>query len=397
MTKNKNMQRLIQSIILIFVVINMVFGQPSKQDTSQQNLGVKIEKLERTIEKESQKTEQLNDRSKDNLEFASKLVDWTGVFFAAIAAIFLIASIVGFKEIAEIRNLKNDMKAQYEQIQSELSDIQLLKKEILQDNLFLKNKIEKESTDFLRIIYLSNQGLTNYHAGKLYDAESNFKNILKINPNDYRALCYLARIYFGQNKYTLALETITKATSIGENSHFAHSIMGEIFRMIGRLDEAVIAFKKSISLEPQPATYSSLGYAYFKKEDYENAINAFQSAIELRRYSTPICGLAKALMKSGQMHKSMKYFEETIILAEEDIRKGSIYIWPYYTLTFSLFVKNRKKECLKYLKISLERNDNPGIIKEQLDQYKSMTTAQVPQDLLAECITLFEKKIKEIA
>jgi len=369
------------------------------QDSLQQKINSlenKIEKFEDLINAQAQKNEQLNDRAKETLEFASKLVDWTGLFFAAITAIFLIASVVGFREIAEIRTLKNAMKEQYAKIQSELSEIQIIKKEILSDNLSLRNKIEQESRDFLKIIYLSNQGITNYHAGKLYDAESTFKEILKINPNDYRAICYLARSYFGQKKYNIALETITKATSVEENSPYAFTIMGEIYRMVGRLDDAILAFNKSINIEPRPSTYSSLGYTYTRKEDYENAINAFQSALEFRRYSTPTCGLAKAFLKSKQTSKAMKYFEETIVLAEEDIKRGSIYIWPYYNLTFSLLLKNRKKECLNSLRIALERNPNPEVIKEQLDEYKSMVNEDVPQELLTACIHLFEKQLQEI-
>jgi len=369
------------------------------QDTIIKKINIienKIENFDKLITVQSSKSDESNDRAKEILEFASKLIDWTGLFFAAITVIFLIASITGFRELSEIRTLRNAMKEQQDKIESELIDIQNIKKEILLDNLSLRNKIEKESNDFLKIIYLSNQGVTNYHTGKLYDAESTFKEILKINPTDYRAMCYLARSYFGQKKYAIALETIIKAALIEENSPYAYTIMGEIYRMVGRLDDAIIAFNKSISIEPTPSTYSSLGYTFTRKADYENAIRAFQSALEFRRYSTPTCGLAKALLKSKQISKAMKYFDETIILAEEDIKRGSIYIWPYYNLTFSLLLKDRKSECLNALAIALERNPNPEVIKEQLEEYNSMLNEEVPQVLLSECIKLFEKKIQEI-
>ena len=397
-----NQKRKYKMRIKIFIIVFLVFRQfhLSGQDSLVQKVQLlehKLENTETSINLQVERSNHANDRAKETLEYASKLVDWTGMFFAAITVIFLIASIVGFREFAEIRALKNNLKEQQDKIQIELSDIEKIKREILADNTLLRNRIESESKDFLKIIYLTNQGVNNYHAGKLYDAEATFQEILKINPNDYRALCYLARSFFGQEKYNLALDTISKATILDEKSQYAYTIMGEMHRMVGRIDDAIFAFNKAINIEAKPSSYSSLGYAYLKKGDYENAISSFQAALQFRRYSTPSCGLAKAYLKSKQESKANKYFHETVILAEEEIKKGSIYIWPHYNLTFALLILNKKTDCLKALKLALERNSNMEVLKEQLEEYTAMMNEDVPKPLLSDCIKQFERKILELS
>jgi tetratricopeptide (TPR) repeat protein len=247
---------------------------------------------------------------------------------------------------------------------------------------------------------LLNDGISSYQTGDLSNAIDAFSKVLKINPSDYEATCYLARSYVGQEKYDYAIERAKKAiefaATLNENPARAYSVIGEAYRGKKQFDLAIEAFKNSVELHKKSSTLNNLGYAYFKNKDYDNAINAFRESLDIQRNSTTCCGLGKVLLKKHSVIEALKYFQEAIVIAEESIAKGTMYVWPYYNLAFSHLVLNHQEDCLKILATALEKNRNPSVIKEQLIDYNEMKSEEnVSQDLLARCLDLFNKTVEK--
>ena len=134
---------------------------------------------------------------------------------------------------------------------------------------------------------------------------------------------YLNEVWFGWSKsreksMEMAVEFAQKALDLDESSSYAHSLMGSIFlgkrqydkaitwgkravtlspnnsdimaffaitlNNAGKPEEAILFFKKAIRLNPFPPAFylNSLGWAYRKAGQYEDAIKALKRARTIR-------------------------------------------------------------------------------------------------------------------
>lgn len=390
-------------IPLIIILLSSILLKPTlaqSQDSttiSSQNFREDFELLKKEMQKQIEVSQSLLDKSNQNFDLAANIINWSAMFFAALTLILIIAGAVGLKEFSNIRKIESEMQRINETMKNEIESLRKTKDEIQNELNHLRKNIEKDSRTFLRVVYLLNDGISCYHTGDLPNAIDAFKKVLQIYPNDYEATCYLARSYIGQENYDLAITTAELALALAEKPARAYAIIGEAYRRKKRFDSAIEAFKKSVELQKISSRLNNLGYAYFKSKDYDNALSTFRESLEIKRNSTACCGLAKAFLKKQNVMEAHKYFQETIVLAEEDILKGTLYVWPYYNLAFSYLVLNRQEECLNTLKNAFEKNRNPSVIKEQLIDYKEMKgDDNVPQDLLAKCLDLFDKTLYTI-
>jgi Flp pilus assembly protein TadD len=80
-----------------------------------------------------------------------------------------------------------------------------------------------------------------------------------------------------------------------------HFALGNVFRALNRLDEALDSFRIAAELAPFDARpLAGLGIVYFAQDDAPAAIGYFQQAIALDpRYSTPFGQLGNAYYVSG--------------------------------------------------------------------------------------------------
>lgn len=94
----------------------------------------------------------------------------------------------------------------------------------------------------------------------------------------------------------------------------------------GNLDKATDFSRSAITIIPEASFYDTLGYAYYKKRQFEIAIEQFNKAID-RRPSNPIyyLHLARALRDNGDTRKARQAYERALQLGakeEKDEKKG---------------------------------------------------------------------------
>lgn len=343
---------------------------------------------------------QLTDRSQinlqidKNLEIASKIIDWSAMFFGAITLLLIIAGAIGLKEFSNIRKVEKDLLMVYEKMEKEFEHIQNLKSETQEKIEELKQKISNESKEFLNLVYLLNQGIRSYDSGDLSTSIKIFKKILRKNPHDYAATCYLARAYLGQEEYAPSIETAELAVPLSDEPFEAYSILGEAYRTTNQFEKSINAFKKSLDINMKPWTLNNLAYSYYRSHNNKLALETFKKSLDLDRNSTATCGLAKSLYKLKEHDKAIEYFNETITLAKERIEKGSENIFMYYNLAYAYFMINNFEKCLKALEYALNKNMNTTLIKQQLVDFEIMDNETVNQDLLEKCILLMKNKIE---
>jgi len=389
----------------LIIFLSAIFFLNSIFLFSQDSINVTIKDLQKEIEqlkKDSIKQNNIEEsfliKAEQNFEIASKIIDWSAKILTALAIILAIAGVIGLREFSNIRKIETEMKSLNSEMKSEIENIKNIKILIQKEIDDIKNNVEKDSKDFLRIIYLLNEGISSFQSGDLTNAIDSFLKVKEINPNDYEATCYLARSYIGFEKYEYAISIAEAAITLNDIPDRAYTIIGEAYRRMKEYDKAIMSFKKSIELNKRSSTLNNLGYSYYKKNDFDNALKTFRESLEIRRNNhTASCGLAKSYLKKGLIKEAHEYFRDAILLAKENITKGTIHVWPYYNLAFSNLALNNVDDCLENLRVALDKNKNPSLIKEQLFECENMKDDKsISQELLDRCLNLFRDTLYTI-
>ncbi|HPD18199.1 MAG TPA: tetratricopeptide repeat protein, partial [Candidatus Goldiibacteriota bacterium] len=141
-----------------------------------------------------------------------------------------------------------------------------------------------------------NLGVINYQKRELKSAQKNYEEVLKINPDDIEAKENLAAIHI-------------------LNSDFDH---------------AIEYLKEVIDSNPQDDiilsnAYYNMGIAYLRKEKYNEALSAFESALEIEPWDMAAYINAAILAeKLGYKDKAIKYWQKYDRLLPVNKRKKEI-------------------------------------------------------------------------
>ncbi|UCF64243.1 MAG: protein kinase [bacterium] len=145
-------------------------------------------------------------------------------------------------------------------------------------------------------------------------AEASYVKALSINDQLLSALGGLANLYTDIGKTEKALEYAQRMITINPNNSLAHFSLSYLLRYAGLLEESQKAAERAFSLEPENPKFRSLGYTYFYRGIYEQAMKIF----EIDKGSVMALawrGFAYFCMGDGT--KAVEYFDQVIPLEPE--------------------------------------------------------------------------------
>ncbi|HKC88902.1 MAG TPA: FG-GAP-like repeat-containing protein, partial [Blastocatellia bacterium] len=121
----------------------------------------------------------------------------------------------------------------------------------------------------------------------------------------------LALAHFYLNDSRAAVEEARAGVKLAPDSPYAHYALAAALRNEKLYDESLAEFNKVFSIDPRDsATNIQIGQLHAQKQQYPQAIAAFQRAIESEPYNaTAVYSLAQALNRSGQPAESRKAFD----------------------------------------------------------------------------------------
>ncbi len=119
-----------------------------------------------------------------------------------------------------------------------------------------------------------NKGVDQYKAGKMSDAEVNFKKGIEKAPKNYTAHFNLGDAYYKQKKYDDAIKSyqqaLTESKTNVEKANVYHNI-GNALLKDKKIDKSIDAYKQALKLNPDdPSTKYNLSYALKQKNDKKN-------------------------------------------------------------------------------------------------------------------------------
>ncbi|RKU13604.1 hypothetical protein C6502_04365 [Candidatus Poribacteria bacterium] len=136
----------------------------------------------------------------------------------------------------------------------------------------------------------------------------------------------------GEN-YLLAVESLKQAIQIDPSREEAHRLLGRIYLLyLAKTTSAIESFQTALKIDPEnPSAHQMLGVAYFRRNQYPEAIQALRRAIELNPKVSPdypyhpYYDLGMVYLKQSKFDDAITCFERAIELDSDQIR-------AYYSL-----------------------------------------------------------------
>jgi len=204
-----------------------------------------------------------------------------------------------------------------------------------------------------------------------------FQNVLKRYPQNYAAITRLAEINFQLKNYSQSTQYIYLAIDIIEKFLDAHakktqeleqvasnqalnqlydtemrykSDLGSLYHLLGlnrnrqdKLDAAIEAFRKSISLNSKATIYVDLALSQLKNDDYQSAVESLHKSIkEDSADYKAYYNLANIFNKYVHTDSAIYYYEKTTTL--NDSLK-----WPYLYLGQLCTAKQKPRKAIDNL------------------------------------------------
>ena len=168
-------------------------------------------------------------------------------------------------------------------------------------------------------------GLEHHRNGRLKQAETSYRTLLKDDPANAMGMHWLGVLLSQAGQWDDAIHWLEQAAALRPTDAAFQNNLGQACLNGGKYDEAVKAFEAASMSEPDRAeTYFSLGLALMARrapQDAEEAVLAISQAISLGMDSVEAHRQhAAALLLSGNPDQTIAALQEALAKAPEDVQ-----------------------------------------------------------------------------
>ncbi|MFC1573206.1 tetratricopeptide repeat protein [Candidatus Eisenbacteria bacterium] len=158
-------------------------------------------------------------------------------------------------------------------------------------------------------------GLSCWKAGKLSDAETALRGALERDSDHYKSHLNLARVLRDGDRTDEALDEVTIAATLSPDDGTAHRVRGSILHDLGRIQDAVAAYKKALVLNDRDVwAMNNLGLVHLQEEQFEQALAPLARATLLRKGNAVFHNnLGTALGRTGHYTASADSYREALM------------------------------------------------------------------------------------
>ena len=164
------------------------------------------------------------------------------------------------------------------------------------------------------------QAALQYHrAGRVPEAEEILGKVLEIQPGNPDALYFLGIMALQGGKHAAAVEFLDRASRAKvANPAFYHSI-GEAFRSLNMLDEALACYQKALSIKSNlPETHNSMGCVYRRQGKLDKAIASCRKAVSLKpSFAEGHSSMGNAFLDQGRYDEALACYRRAIALRRD--------------------------------------------------------------------------------
>ena len=158
---------------------------------------------------------------------------------------------------------------------------------------------------------------------------THYTELVRLFPNDERALTLLGNTYFGRQEYEAAITNFTKATSINPSFSQPYNQLGYAYRFLEKFDEAEKAFKKYTELIPgDPNPYDSYAELLMKIGRFDESIKLYEKALSIDpNFIASHIGIRNNYLAMGKPDQARKAFAKIASVARTTGERRTAHFW----------------------------------------------------------------------
>ena len=155
-------------------------------------------------------------------------------------------------------------------------------------------------------------------AGRQDEAEAVLRHILSEAPLHHPALHLLGIVVFKKHQRADAARLIEQSIALAPTIALYHRNIGEIYRLLGRLDEALVAGRQAAALAPDDVhCYHNLSVLHYHRLELDEAIACGEQALALDPdFAGGHLGIAEAALLRGEFERGWDEYEWRLKLAD---------------------------------------------------------------------------------
>ena len=219
---------------------------------------------------------------------------------------------------------------------------------------------------------LFQQGKTAQDRGYFSEAESIFRQVIKIDPNDASAHYNLGKALRQQGKLEEAVASYQQAIQLDPNYAIAYNNLGITLAEQGKLEEAIASFQQAIQLDLNYAiAHYNLGKALRQQGKLEEAVASYQQAIQLDpNYAGAYNNLGIALRQQGKLEEAIASYQQAIQL-DPNLAEA------YNGLGYALQQQGNLEEAIEKYQRSLDIDPELVLAKNNLKEAERLLAIQI--------------------
>ncbi len=199
------------------------------------------------------------------------------------------------------------------------------------------------------------QAQSHYALGQYHQAEEPLMKWIKMAPDDLEALRLLGWSYYHQERYAQAAGQFARASQLANADGEIFFGLGNSYSNLGEFEQAQTAFERWVELEPDKAeAHDALAWTLYELERYDEAIPVFDYALKLKETASSYHGLGASYYKLEEWERALAAFERWVELEPD---KGT----AYSSIGWSLNRLERYQEAVSAFKRALEANADGDI------------------------------------
>jgi Tfp pilus assembly protein PilF/SAM-dependent methyltransferase len=173
--------------------------------------------------------------------------------------------------------------------------------------------------------------LEHHQHGRFADAETIYRQVLKVDPVNFDALHMLGVLAHQVGQHVQAVDIINQAIQLDASDPLAHNNLGNAYRALGRHDEALASFKKALSIKPDfYQVENNVGETCRTLGRFEEALASFQKVLSIDpRYAETHNNMGLVMLAQGKHDDAVACFDKALSIkpgyAKAQSNLGNVY------------------------------------------------------------------------
>lgn len=231
-----------------------------------------------------------------------------------------------------------------------------------------------------------------HHAGDLQKAETIYRQILQLQPNNADALHLLGIIAAQMSNYEQAIQLFHRAIQINDSVDIYYANLGNAQVRLGQLTEAVVSLQRAVAINPNYAeAHDNLAKVLKQQGHINEAILHFQRAIALKP------NYVQAHNNLGNVFRELIKFDEAFECYQRAFALNPNYVQAHNNLANLFKDMGKIPEAITHYQQALANNPNDIISHGNLLYALNLATDYEPATIFYEHQRFNEQQAKPLA